>query len=58
MKKRTKLLLSLLSAGMMWTPVAYGAMTTPHTERAASAALAAPDDQTAPVPVTQVHLIK
>ncbi len=45
MKKRTKLLLSLLSAGMMWTPVAYGAMTTPHTERAASAALAAPDDQ-------------
>ena len=45
MKKRTKLLLSLLSAGMIWTPVAYGAMTTPHTERAASAALAAPDDQ-------------
>ena len=39
--KKTSMLLCLLCAGMMWTPVAYGATS----ERAAELAAAAPDDQ-------------
>ena len=34
--KKSKMLLCLLCAGMMWTPVVYGALPTYHTQQAAT----------------------